>query len=152
MLAQARLAGARVKGSQTLVENVQPALDKHRRMIVIEGVFNVAISPASGRHFNFTDFVFPNLVAGSEVKNMQKRMAFEPIVGAALRVFGKHNSQQIGGRIDCHLHDSAANLIGLPDGVAGQQIDSFNASAFAFLKTEQQQIGIRHRRHVSFVQ
>src|SRR5688500_6118221 len=89
-LAQARLAGARVEGRQTLVEKIKSAVEKHRWVVIIESVFNVIafiLRPTRRHHLDFTYFVFPDLFSGGEVKYVQKWMTLKTIVGVSFGVF-----------------------------------------------------------------
>ncbi len=98
LLAQTRFAVARVKRCHAFIKNIEPAIDKRGRVIVVEcvvDVFSGVFRPARGHHLHFADFVIPKLLAGSEIENVNERPAFESFARAILCVFCENDREQI---------------------------------------------------------
>src|SRR5258708_10913773 len=83
---------------------------------------------------------------------MNHGMPSKAIASMCLCVLHQDHGDQVTVRFDAHLHHSAAQLFALPEEVATKNVDGFNPGPLALFKTEQQQIGPGHGRHIVFVE
>ncbi len=155
LFAQTLFAAARVKRSDTFVKDVEPSIDKHGWIVVVECVSNFLIGifgPARRHHLDFANFILPEFVTASQIQNVQQRAALETVASPILRVFGQYDSEQVVRRINRDVHHRAFDLFAAPDRIASQYINCFDSSFVALFKTQQQQISARHWRDVGFVE
>ena len=154
LVACALAAVARLVRSRAFIKKIEPAICEERRMIVVQTVFNVFFfSPTRRHHFDLAaEFVLPQLVPRCEIQHMNDRLSFECVTQRSLRIPGHDDREQIFFRFDRDVHDRAAQFLALPNAVAAERIDRFEARARSFLEAHQDHVSPGNRRHIVFVQ